>query len=157
MRDVTRGVRAAPWSAIIGLWAISVGVLFILDTVIPDDVFDIYTPIDNHLPTLVVLVDAVFYITGGTLVLAALFKQRTDARRSINLEQIGWILTGTASIAYLTVIVIATPNWGLSITWATMVILGSAGKYHYLARLERRAEHVSDTTRQIAKIAQEAG
>lgn len=146
-----KGPRADPWSTVLALWAIATSLLFTLDALLPSQTFDPITPLDNAIPDTIVVVDALFYLAGGGLVLTGLVTSRLaeNARRPINLEQVGWILTVTAAAANLLIIMVSSPKWALSITWTTTVILGGIGRLLQLMSIERRADMVAGVLAQV--------
>lgn len=146
-----KGPRADPWSTVLAVWALATGVLFALDALLPDTWFDPITPLDNEIPASIVLTDAAFYLAGSLMVLTGLISSRlaTNARRPINLEQVGWILTTTAAAANLLIVIVASPRWVLTMAWTTAVVFGGIGRYLQLVDIERRAERVAHVLNQV--------
>ena len=153
VKTALKGPRADPWSTWLAVWAIGTAVLFVMDSLMPDTWFDPHTPIDSGIPKTIVITDALFYLTGGVLVLTGLVSSRLaqNARRPINLEQVGWIIITTAATANLLIVVFASPRWVLTMSWTAAVILGGIGRYLQLLAIERRAETVANVLAQVAE------
>ena len=151
IRRIYKGLRADPWSTWLAVWAIATAVTFTLDAIIPNDTFNPATPIDSGIPEPIVLVDGLFYLAGGVLTLWGLGYSRlaVNARRPINIEQVGWLLTITAAAANLLIVLIAVPHWALTITWTSAVILGGIGRFLQLLGIERRADQVADVLARV--------
>lgn len=158
-KTALKGPRADPWSTWIALWAIGTATLFFLDAVLPDEWFNPATPLDRGLPAWIVLIDAAFYALGGILVVGALTASRlaANARKPINVEQVGWILIITAATANMGIILAQTPNWVLTVSWTLTVILGGAGRYAQLSHIEQRAEQVANILTQVRENSERIG